>query len=139
MARPGVHVHRIRVVEQRDAWFGHRADVAADVAQGGDGALGVHETAGAESVTDALVDAVRKGDVDVALEGLDAPLADRADDIVGVGEGVAAVGHRVDRGGQLVGRDVTPVQPRDHVEVARGDIGECESGVRQLGHGQDVM
>ena len=58
----------------------------------GDGALGVHDAAGAEGVADALVDAIFQGDVDVGLEGLEAALADHADDVIGPGESRAAVG-----------------------------------------------
>ena len=65
VAGPGVHRHRVGVVEEERARFGDLADVLAEVEQRGDGALGVHDAAGAERVADALVDAVLERDVDV--------------------------------------------------------------------------
>ena len=69
---------------------------------------------------------------------LEPALADRADDVVGVGDRGAAVGGRLDLRGQLVGLDVAPAELRDHVEVLLADVGQREGRVRQFRHGEDV-
>ena len=111
----------------------------ADVEQRRDGALCIHDAAGAERIADALVDAVFERDVDVGLKGLQPTLADRADDVVGVGNGLAAVGGRRHCRRQIVGGDVAPAQLRDHVQVVLGNVHQGEGGVRQFRHGQNVV
>ena len=75
-------------------------------------ALGVHDAARAERVADALVHAVLQRDVDVGLERFQPALADHADDVVGVGDGAAPVGRRLDVRRQAVGLDVAPAKLR---------------------------
>ena len=58
VAGPGIHGHRVAVVQEERIRAGQLADVAADVQQRGNGALAVHDAAGAERVADALIDAV---------------------------------------------------------------------------------
>ena len=79
--RPGVHRHRVGVVEEERAGLGDLADVLAEVEDDRDVALAVEDAAGADRVADALVDAVLQRDVDVVGIGLEAADADAADDV----------------------------------------------------------
>lgn len=138
VAGPGVHGHGVGVVEEQRVGLGELFDVAAEIQERGDGALGVHDASGAEGVTDALVDAVFEGDVDIRGEGFETALADHAEDVVGIGDGLAAVGGGVDDGGELVCVDIALAQLGDHLEIVRIEIGEGEGGVAEFGHGEDV-
>ena len=79
--RPGVHRHRVGVVQELGAGLGDLADVPAEVEDDRDVALAVEDAAGADRVADALVDAVFQRDADVVGIGLEAADADAADDV----------------------------------------------------------
>ena len=84
--RPGVHRHRVGVVEEQRAGCGDLADVLAEVEDDRDVALAIQDAAGADRVADALVDAVFQRDADVVREGLEPADADAADDVAGACE-----------------------------------------------------
>ena len=73
VAGPGVHRHRVGVVEEQRAWFGHLADIFTEIQQGQDGALPVHDAAGAQRIAHALVYPVFEWDIDIRLEGFQPP------------------------------------------------------------------
>ena len=56
--RPGVHRHRVGVVQELRARLGHLADILAEVEDDRDVALAVEDAAGADRIADALVDAI---------------------------------------------------------------------------------
>ncbi len=91
VAGPGIHRHRVGVVQEQRAGFGHLADILAEVEQFGDGPRGIHDAARAEGIAHALVDAVFQGDIDIMLEGFQPALANGADDVIALGNGCAAV------------------------------------------------
>ena len=62
-----------------------------EVEQFDDRALGIHDAARAERVAYALIHPVLERDIDVELERFQPALADRRDDVVGVGDGLATV------------------------------------------------
>ena len=138
VAGPGVHRHRVRVVQEEGVRLGDLADVLAEVEQFEDGALRVHDAAGAERVAHALIHAVLQRDVDVELERLQPALADRGDDVVAVGDGLAAVHGRDELGGHAAGFQIAAAQLAHHVQVALGNVHEGEDGIGELRHGDDV-
>ena len=139
VAGPDVHRHRIRIVEEEGVGLAHGADVGADVEQGRNGALTVHDAASANGIADALVDAVLEGNVDIQLKGVEPALAHDRDHVVGVGDGFAAVGCGRDGGGQAVGVDVPLRQLHHHLQIAGVDVHKGEVGVSQPGHGENVV
>src|SRR5919202_434486 len=96
VACPDVHRHRVGVVQKQRVRLGDLSDVPTEVEQSGNRALAVHNTAGADRVAHALVHAVLQGDVDVRLERLQPALPDGADDVVGIGYGLATISCRLD-------------------------------------------
>ena len=133
VAGPGVHRHRVGVVQEQRARFGDLADVLAEVEQRGDGALGVHDAARAERIAHALVDAVLQRDIDIELEGFQPALADHADHVIAVRDGRAAVEGREDLRRQPVGLDIALAQLGDHIQVALRDIREGKGGIASSG------
>ena len=131
VAGPGVHRHRVGVIEEERARFGDFADVFAEVEQGGDGALRVHDAAGAERVADALVDAVLERDVDVDLEGLEPALADRADDVIASAMAARRSSGRVIWRAAPLASDIVAAKLAYHVQVALGNVHEGEDGIRE--------
>ena len=135
---PGVHRHRVRVVDEERPGLGHLLGVPAEVQHLGDVPLGVHDAPGADGVADALVDAVLERYVDVQREGLQPADPGAVDDVVRVGERLAPVGGRRHGGRQLVVANVLLAELGDKVQVPLGDVGEGEVGVLELWHRQDV-
>ena len=70
---PGVHRHRVGVVEEQRAGLGDLADVLAEIEDHRDVALAVEDAAGADRVAHALVDAVLERDVDVVAKASSPP------------------------------------------------------------------
>ena len=103
--RPGVHRHRVGVVQEARAALRDLADVPAEIEDDRDVALAVENAAGADRVADALVDAVFQRDADVVGVRLEAADAHAADDVVRAFQRLPAVGGRGDRGRQAVGLD----------------------------------
>ena len=136
--RPGVHRHRVGVVEEARPGGRHLADVLAEVQDDRDVALAVEDAARADRVADALVDAVFERDADVIGIGLEAADADAADDVVRALERLAAIGGRGDGGGQPVGLDHAVEHLPDHRKAVLADVGQCELGVAQLRDRHDV-
>ena len=95
--RPGVHRHRVGVVQEFRAWLGDFADILAEVEDDRDVALAVENAAGADRIADALVDAVFQRDADIVGIGFQAADAHAADDVARALDRLAAVG----RGGHL--------------------------------------
>ena len=79
--RPGVHRHRVGIVEELRAGLGDLADVLAEVEDDRDVALAVENAAGADRIADALVDAVFQRDADVVGIGLEPADAHAAHDV----------------------------------------------------------
>ena len=99
----------------------------------------VHDATGADGVAHALIDAVLQGDVDVALEGVQATDAKGGDDVIGVFQS-----HRAIRGGhhggwQVVGLDILAAKSGHHVQVGFRDVMKAELGGGELGHAQQVL
>jgi len=135
--RPGVHGHRIRVV-QKERIRGDVAHVRTDVQDDRNGAQGVEHPARAQRVRDALVDSVLERDLDVMCESLEAADTGRANDIISADDRFPTV-HRVDDGRrQAVVGDHLARQVRHHAQVLGTDVHEAELGVRQFGYRQDV-
>ena len=76
--RPGVHRHRVGVVQELRARLGDLADVVAEIEDDRDVALAVEDAAGADRVADALVDAIFQRDVDVVPISFEAADARRS-------------------------------------------------------------
>ena len=64
--------------------LGDLADVFAEIQQGMNGALRVHDAAGTDGVAHALIDAIFQRDIDIGFEGFQPALADGADHIIGI-------------------------------------------------------
>ena len=132
MRGPGVHRHRVGVVQELRAGLGDLADVPAEVEGRRDVALAVHDAAGADGVADALVDAVFQRDADVVGEGLEPADADAADDVARAFERFAAVGGG---GDSASAAGSTSTMRRmiclDHVEVVGADVGQRDLDVRR--------
>ena len=139
VAGPGVHRHRVGVVQEQRTRLGDLANVPADVQQRGDGALAVHDAPGADGVADALIDAVLQRDLDVEFEGFQPPLPDGADHIVGVPQRLTPVRGRRQGGGEVIRGDVALAQLRHHVQVVPVYVHQGDVRVLKLRHRQDVL
>ena len=138
VAGPGVHRHRVGIVQQDRAGLRDFADVFTKIQQGGNGPLGIHQAACTQRVADALIYPVLQGNIDVGLERFQAALPDHAEHIIGISEGLAPAGRRFHRRRQPVGRDVAPAKLRHHIHVMFGNIMEGKFGVGQLRHRQNI-
>jgi hypothetical protein len=138
IAGPGIHGHRVCVVEKESVWFGYFPNVTAELKQDGNGPLGIEQTTRPKGVSNALIDAVSERNVDVGLEGPKPSLADHADDVIGVGDGFTGVGAGFDFSRELVGLDVTTAKLLDHFQVARVNVHQGEGGILQFGNCEDI-
>jgi hypothetical protein len=136
--RPGVHRHRVGIVEELGAGLSHLADVLAEIQDHRNVALAVEDAAGADRVADALVDAVLQWNANIVGIGLEAADAHAADDVARTFQRLAAVGRRRHPRGQFVRLD-DPVEDRlDHGEVVLAQIRQRELDVPELRHGKNV-
>jgi hypothetical protein len=139
VAGPGVHCHRIGIVEKNCSRFGNLTDFFAQVEQFDDGALGIHNPASADGVTNTLVDTVFEWDIYIRLESFQPALANGGNDIIGVCDGRAAIHGRFYPGRQLAGPHIAFGQLIDHVQVSLGNVHQREMRVGQFRDGQDVI
>src|SRR6185312_5296884 len=89
--RPGVHRHRIGIVEEQRTRLGDLADVLAEIEDHRNVALAVEDAAGAQRIADALVDIVLERDVDVGREGFEAANAHAAHDVLRAADRLATI------------------------------------------------
>ena len=136
--RPGQHGHRVGIVEEPGALLRLFADVAAEIENGRNAALAVHDAARADRIAHALVDAVFERNADVVGKRLQPADAHATDHIARAIKRRAPVGGGGDLGVQAVDLDRAPQDLRDHVEVVRIDIGQRDLDVVELGHLPDV-
>ena len=136
--RPGVHRHRVGVVQEARAGLGDLADVAAEIENDRDVALAVENAAGADRVADALVDAVFQRDLDVVPVGFEAADARAVDDVARAFERLPAVGRGGEPGRQPVGRDhpledaaVIIERLRSLMSVSANSM-SCSSGTQRM-------
>ena len=130
---PDIHRHWVGIVKEKAIRLGHFADIIADREQCGDGALTIHNAAGAQGVTDTLVNAIFQRNVNVKLEGAQPTLADHRNDIVGVDNRLALIGMGRNCGREIVGGNVALRQLRHHIEVGGVDIHKGKVGISQFG------
>ena len=104
----------------------------------GDVAQGAHDPARTDGVADRLLDAVPLGDLEVVAHALERPRRDAHDDVVGAGQGLAAIG------GGLHG-DAHPGEADDmadevgHVGEGLGiDVLQDDLGLGERGRVDDV-
>src|SRR5712691_9857879 len=81
VASPGVHGHWVGIVEEQRSRLGQLADIAAEIEQRRDGALGVEQAAGAQRVAHALVHSILQWNINVELESVQAALANQTDHV----------------------------------------------------------
>ncbi len=135
---PGVHRHGIGVVEEGGAALRHLGDVSAEVEDHRYVALTVENAAGADRISDALIDAVSQRDADVVRVGLQSADADAADRISRAFQGFATISCRRDPRRQPVRLDHAVEQALDHRQVSLADVGQRELHVLELADRDDV-
>ena len=135
---PGIHRHRIGVVEEKRGGGGHLANILAEGQHLRDIALPVHDAAGAERIADALINPVFERDVDIEGEGVESADPRGVEHIVGPLQGAAPIGRDPEGGGQSIGLDIASGQLGDHIEVVLVDIVEGEFAVGQFGHRENI-
>ena len=69
IAGPGVHRHRVGVIQEDSARFGDFADVLAHAQQCRDGPLAVHDAPGANRIANTLIHAIFQRNINVHREG----------------------------------------------------------------------
>ena len=136
--RPGIHRHRVGVVQEAGAAFGDLADIAAEVEDHRDVALAVEDAAGADRVADALVDAVFERDLDVVPVGLQPADPRAVDDVAGAIQRRAAVGGGGNPGRQAAGFDHPLEDLADHRQVVLADVGQRELNVTEFRDAENV-
>ena len=136
--RPGIHRHRVGVVQEKRPLPRYLADVPAEIEDGRDVALPVHDPARAEGVPHALVHAILQRDVDVLCKRFEPPDARAVHHVVRPRERPATVTRRDDLGWKMVISKILLADPRDHLEVPRVDVGECELRIPKLRNNKDV-
>ena len=136
IGRPGEHRVGVAVVEQQHIGLGQLANVGTPVQHRCDAALAVHDAAGAEGVAHALVDAIPQRNIDIGLERLGAAHASGVDHVIGIGQGHPTIGRGGHPGRQLVCQNVPFQELRDHLEIPRVKIVQCELGISEFRNGQ---
>ena len=132
-----VRTHRVGVVE-KERVGAKLLHVFGDVEEDGNGAEAAENTAGAERVADALVDAECERDFVVDFEGVEATDLNHDDDVIGAVEGFAAVERGGDFCGELIFFDDAVEEAFHGVELGFGAVHEAEFGAFERVGGEDV-
>ena len=138
VGRPCQHTHRVGVVQQQCIWLCDIPDITANVKNGWNSTLAVHDSTSAERVANALVDSVLKGNIDVCGECIQAALPDGANDVVRILEGFAAVGCRGNRCGDAICLDILLNKLMNHREIVLIDVHQGKVCASQLRNGQNI-
>ncbi len=136
--RPGVHRHRVGVVQEPDSGLADLADVLAEIEHDGNRPLPIEHAPGADRVADALVDAVLERNANVVCEGRKSSDPCAVDDVAGALERSPSIGRRLDQRRQMVRLDDRFQDLPDHAEVAFVDVGERDIDRLQLGNAEHV-
>ena len=115
-----------------------RAYILAEIQQGRDAALAIHDAADAQGVAHALVHAVFEGDFNIRFEALQAADAHAVHDIPGALEGLPTVGGGLDLRFDAVGLQIPLAELRHHLQVLFADVRERHFEPPQLRHMHDV-
>ena len=136
--RPGVHRHRVGIVEEQRAGLAQLLDVGAEFHRGMHRALAVHDAAGADRVADTLVHAIFQRDADIVGEGLQPADAHAAHHIARAFQSLAAVGGGDNFGGEFVDVDNALDDLRDHVEIVLVHVRQRDFHACEFRHAQNV-
>ena len=135
---PCQHTHRVGVVQQQRVWLCNITDIATNVQNCWNSALAIHDSAGAEGITYALVDSIFEGNIDVGCKGIEATLTDGAYDVIRIQKGFAAVCCCGNGCGESICLDIALNQLMDHGKVVLIDVHQGEVRASQLRNGQNI-
>ena len=138
VSRPCQHTHRVGVVQKECVRLCHIPDITANVQNGGNPSLAVHDSAGAKGVTYTLIDSVFEGNIDVCGECIQATLPDGANDVVRILEGFASVGCCGNGCGDAICQDVPLHELMHHREIVLIDVHQGKVCGSQLRDGQNI-
>ncbi|MCY1299151.1 hypothetical protein D9M70_486680 [compost metagenome] len=136
--RPGVHRHRVGIVQELRTRFCDRADILAEIENDGNVALAVEDAAGADRIADALVDAIFQRNADVIGIGFQTADANAADDVARTFQRLQPIGRRRHLRRQAVDLDDSVEDRLDHLQIAGTEVGQRHFDITQFRHGENV-
>ena len=139
--RPGVHRHRIGVIEKARAprKLGDLANIPTELQDRADRTLAVHDAAGADRVADTLIDPIFQRNADVVGEGFKTADANAIDDIARAFQRLPTIGGGGDPGRQAADRHDPFENPPDHRQIVLIDVGQREFHALEFRHAENVF
>ncbi|MNU61141.1 hypothetical protein D3C71_503450 [compost metagenome] len=136
--RPGIHGHGVGIVQEFCAGCRDFANILAEIQNDRNVALAIKNAAGADGVTDALVDPVFQRDTDVVRIGFQTADPHTAYDVFRTLKRATAVGMRRHFHRKTVGlHDLVEDRP-DHIQIVLADIRQRDFDVAKLRHAQEI-
>ena len=134
VAGPGDNGHGVCIIEQHRPGCRNLSDILAEAQRCSNPALAIHDTAGAECVAYALVNAVFERDIDIGFECLKTSNAYYAENIISPLERLATIGGCCKGGAATIGFYVACNQSAHHVDVLFAYVGIGDFDIIELGN-----